>query len=63
MPLAEPNTEIDTRMAVVEPAHGPRAALIASIATTDDDLITATNPFVQTSPSYHNLYTQKGCYH
>lgn len=36
MPLAEPKAEIATSMDIKDPAQGPRAAFVASIATTAD---------------------------
>lgn len=36
MPFAEPKTEMATRMEMKDPAHGPSATVVASMATTPD---------------------------
>lgn len=41
MPLAEPKTEMATSIDIKDPAQGPRAALVASMATTPDVFTTA----------------------
>lgn len=42
VPLIEPKTDKATSMDVTDPAQGPKAALVASMATTPESFITET---------------------
>lgn len=41
-PFIEPKTDKPTSMDVTDPAQGPKAVLVASMATTAESFITAT---------------------